>query len=409
VPNDVLLGTITSEGGNRMPAYKYVIVGGGMTADAAVRGIRAVDSDGSIAMISAEPHPPYSRPPLSKSLWKGDPLESIWRSTPTESVTMLLSTTIRRIDPSSHLIIDEGGRSYQYGRLLLATGGAVRKLPGAADGIIYFRTLDDYRRLRELADRDARVVVIGGGFIGSEVAAALRMHGSHVTMIFPEYAIGSRLFSPPLASFINAFYADHGIHLLPATTIGGIDRHNGTYTIDTDTHGTLEAEIVVAGLGVRPEVSLARDAGIEVGDGIRVDEQMKTSAPDVYAAGDVASFFNPLLSKYIRVEHEDNALSMGEAAGRSMAGESVRYEHLPFFYSDLFDLGYEAVGEINAQMTIVEDWTERFRKGVIYYMADSRVRGVLLWNVWGKVDEARRLISRHEPVAPQALQGTLRD
>ncbi len=392
-----------------MPAFTYVIVGGGMTADAAVRGIRAVDREGSIALISAEPHPPYARPPLSKSLWKGEPLESIWRPTPTEAVTVLLSTTIKSVNPASHVILDEGGRSYRYGKLLLATGGTVRKLPGSADGIIYYRTLDDYRRLRELANPDSRVVVIGGGFIGSEVAAALRMHGNQVTMVFPEFAIGSRIFPPSLSSFINAFYADHGIRLLPSTAVTGIERRNGVYRIGTDTHGTLEAEIVVAGLGIRPEVTLARDAGIEVGDGIRVDEGMRTSAPDVYAAGDVASFFNPMLSKYIRVEHEDNAVSMGEAAGRSMAGEQVRYHHLPFFYSDLFELGYEAVGECNPQMTIVEDWIDRFRKGVIYYMADARVRGIILWNVWGKVDEARRLIARTDPVSPQALQGAIRE
>ncbi len=391
-----------------MPAFKYVIIGGGMTADAAVRGIRAVDPDGTIALISAEPHPPYSRPPLSKSLWNGQPLESIWRSTPTDSVTMLLSTTVKRIDPLSHTVFDERDRSYVYGRLLLATGGSVRKLPGAADGIIYFRTLDDYRKLRELALPDSRVIIIGGGFIGSEVAAALRSHRIQVSMVFPEYAIGSRIFTPSLSSFINAFYADHGVHLHPSTSVTNIDRQDGVYRIRTDSHGTLEADVVVAGLGIRPEVELARGAGIEVGDGIRVDDRLQTSAPDIYAAGDVASFYSPTLSRFIRVEHEDNAVTMGEAVGRSMAGAQIRYEHLPFFYSDLFELGYEAVGEINSQMTIVEDWIERFRKGVMYYMADGRVRGVLLWNVWGKIDEARRLIASREPLSPQALQGAIR-
>jgi NADPH-dependent 2,4-dienoyl-CoA reductase/sulfur reductase-like enzyme len=167
------------------------------------------------------------------------------------------------------------------------------------------------------------------------------------------------------------------------------------------------ADGVVAGIGIDPQVTLARAAGLVVEDGIRVDRSLKTSSPDVFAAGDVASFYNPALGKWLRVEHEDNANTMGRMAGRAMAGAQVAYGHLPFFYSDLFDLGYEAVGEVDARLTTFSDWKEPFREGVIYYLRDQRVRGVLLWNVWGKVDAARQLISEPGPFGPEDLRGRI--
>ncbi len=153
----------------------------------------------------------------------------------------------------------------------------------------------------------------------------------------------------------------------------------------------------MAGIGIVPAVELAEGAGLKVDAGIEVDQGLRTSHPDVYAAGDVARFYNPALAKWMRVEHEDNANTMGTAAGKAMAGAPVTYDHLPFFYSDLFELGYEAVGELDSRLQTVEDWQERFKKGIVYYLGDGRVRGVLLWNVWGKIDAARASLS-HVPV-----------
>jgi NADPH-dependent 2,4-dienoyl-CoA reductase/sulfur reductase-like enzyme len=164
---------------------------------------------------------------------------------------------------------------------------------------------------------------------------------------------------------------------------------------------------VVAGIGIEQNVALARAAGLEVGDGVVVDTLLRTSHPDIYAAGDVASFSNPALGTRMRVEHEDNANTMGRHAGRNMAGEQAPYDHLPFFYSDLFDLGYEAVGELDARLEIVADWKEPFREGVQYYLRDGRVRGVLLWNVWEQVDAARRLIAAPGPFRAEDLVGRL--
>jgi NADPH-dependent 2,4-dienoyl-CoA reductase/sulfur reductase-like enzyme len=154
-------------------------------------------------------------------------------------------------------------------------------------------------------------------------------------------------------------------------------------------------------------VELAQAAGLEVGNGIRVDRALRTSRPEIYAAGDVAEFFNPALEKYLRVEHEDNANTMGEMAGRSMAGETVSYDHLPFFYSDLFELGYEAVGEIDSRLETLAEWKEPYREGVVYYLRGGRVRGALLWNVWERVDAARQLIAEAGPFGPDDLKGRL--
>jgi NADPH-dependent 2,4-dienoyl-CoA reductase/sulfur reductase-like enzyme len=165
----------------------------------------------------------------------------------------------------------------------------------------------------------------------------------------------------------------------------------------------------VAGIGIRPNIDLAKAAGLKVNSGIIVNERLQTSEPDIYAAGDVASFFHFGLEKRTRVEHEDNAVQMGKVAGRNMAGAQETYDHIPMFYSDLFDLGYEAVGDMSSKMKIVEDWQEEpFKKGVVYYMDDGRVRGVLLWNVWEKVDDARTLMQEKGPFKEEDLKGRIK-
>ena len=169
----------------------------------------------------------------------------------------------------------------------------------------------------------------------------------------------------------------------------------------------VEVDGIVAGIGIEPNVDLAKAAGLRVENGVVVDEFLRTDRHEIFAAGDVANFYNPALGKRLRVEHEDNANTMGTAAGRNMAGKDQPYHHLPFFYSDLFDLGYEAVGDLDGRMQTVEDWKEPFREGVVYYLRDGRVRGVLLWNVWEQVDNARKLIAEPGPFRPQDLKGRL--
>lgn len=390
-----------------MTHYAYLIVGGGMTADAAARAIRAADPSGAVGLISAEPHPPYARPPLSKGLWKGDPEAGIWRGTETAGVELRLGRQVTAVDTKGKSVTDERGDTVSYGKLLLATGGTPRKLALEMEQIIYFRTYDDYRRLRALANEPLRFAVLGGGFIGTEIAAALRTAGRDVVMFVPEDGLGARVFPADLSHSLVEYYREQGVELRTGEGLAGLTPHAGKVIVKTTTERELAVDVVVAGLGIRPNVDLAEQAGLRVDNGIVVDELLRTSVPDIFAAGDVANFFNPALGTRVRVEHEDNANMMGAAAGRAMVGQGTPYTHLPFFYSDLFALGYEAVGELDSRLDVFSDWQVPFRQGVVYYLKDSRVRGVLLWNVWGQVDAARALILEPGPFRPGNLKGRL--
>jgi NADPH-dependent 2,4-dienoyl-CoA reductase/sulfur reductase-like enzyme len=390
-----------------MPDYSYLIVGGGMTADAAAKAIRAADPKGSIGLVSADPHPPYDRPPLSKALWKGEPEEKIWRKTDETGAVLHLGRRITGIDPRGKRATDADGDTYGYGKLLFATGGTPRRLKLDSEQIIYFRTYDDYRRLHGLAQEQLRFAVLGGGFIGSEIAAALRMAGREVVMLVPEDGIGARVYPADLSRSLNDYYREQGVDLRTGEGLADLSPRGGKVIVRTTSGTELPVDVVVAGLGIAPNVDVAEQAGVHTENGIVVDELLRTDVPGIYAAGDVANFFNPALGTRVRVEHEDNANVMGAAAGKSMAGQGVPYTHLPFFYSDLFERGYEAVGELDARLETFADWKEPFKEGVIYYVKSGRVRGVLLWNVWGKVDDARRLIAEPGPFAPESLRGRL--
>jgi NADPH-dependent 2,4-dienoyl-CoA reductase/sulfur reductase-like enzyme len=390
-----------------MPHYNYLIIGGGMTADAAARAIRKRDPNGSVGLISAESDPPYNRPPLSKKLWKGKPLESIWRKTETLGVNLHLGRRVQSINPQNNSTVDDHGIVRTFDKLLLATGGTPRRFPFGAEQINYFRTFQDYQSLRALAEKKLRFAVIGGGFIGSEIAAALSIVARDVTMLFPEEGIGMNLFPRDLALFLNDFYRNKGVKVLSQQAVLGLKTNGTDLTLQTKSGDDIVVDGVVAGIGTQPNVVLAQMAGLEVENGIVVDQFLRTNHPDIYAAGDVASFYNPTLGKRMRVEHEDNANTMGNYAGRNMAGESVPYDHLPFFYSDLFELGYEAVGEVNSRLEMVADWKKPFEEGVIYYLRNDRVCGVLLWNVWDQVEAARQLIAESGPFRADNLKGRL--
>lgn len=396
-----------------MFTYRYLIIGGGMAGESAIGGIRENDASGSIGLIGMEGARPYDRPPLSKKLWSGKALDSVWRRSATDGVTFHLGRRVTSIDRQEKTVIDDLGQLYRYEKLLLATGGRPRNLSVEAPGIIYFRTLKDYWLLRAAATPGKKVAVIGGGFIGSELAAALVGAECKVTMIFPEKHIGARAFPSDLGEFLNTYYRAKGVDVRPGRMLTAAELHDGRYRLSIardDGLGKaqeLEVDVVVAGIGIIPNTELAENAGLAVDDGIMVDEGLHTSDADIFAAGDVARFLSAALDKRLRVEHEDNANTMGSAAGAAMSGKEISYRHQPFFYSDLFDLGYEAVGELDPLLEIVSDWTQPYRKGVLYYLRDERVVGVLLWNVWDKVPAARELIAEKRMVPSRELVGRI--
>jgi len=384
-----------------------LIIGGGMAAAAAVEGIGEVDGDKEIAMISSDTQKPYDRPPLSKAMWKDDKkIEEVFRPL-SEQVTFQGWRTITKLEPNEHRATDDQGTVYSYDKALLVTGATPRRLPFGGDNIIYFRTLDTYRQLRGLAEKHDNFAVIGGGFIGSEIAAALSMNGKKVTMLFPENGIAARIFPADIVDFLNDYYRQKGVELLAGQEVRDVEGDGTDLTITTVSGRRIGVNAVVAGVGVTPNVELAQAAGLQVENGVVVNEYLQTSHPDIYAAGDMANYPDAVLKMRRRVEHEDAANSMGKAAGRAMAGKGEKYDYSPMFYSDLFELGYEAVGELDSRLETVADWQKKYDTGVIYYLKDKRVRGALLWNVWGKVDEARALIAEGKEFSAKELAGVI--
>lgn len=395
-------------------SFEYVIVGGGLAGGWAVDGIRERDPKGSICLISAENDLPYDRPPLSKQLWKGEQqLDQIFihphEYYAEQKVELRLATRATALDRARHQVTLADGQSVPYRKLLLATGGSPRRLSipgGDLDGLFYYRTAADYRQLRAQVEAGRTAVVIGGGFIGSELAAALTICGAKVTMVFPEPYLVSRVFPAALGQALNAAYRVKGVDVLAGDVPTAIAIQDDGFQVSTRGGRTLSADIVIVGIGIAPNLELAQAAGLKTGNGIVVNSFLQTSDPDIYAAGDIAYFQEAVLGPR-RIEHWDCAVSQGKHAGRNLAGANAEFADLPFFYSDLFEFGYEAVGEVESRLETFADWQEENKTGVIYYLADGRVRGAMMCNVWGKVDDARALIREQKPVRPADLKGRI--
>jgi 3-phenylpropionate/trans-cinnamate dioxygenase ferredoxin reductase subunit len=398
-----------------MSSYDYVIIGAGVAAAKAVEGIRDVDGSGSLLVLGAEPDPPVYRPVLTKDLWLKDGAaleDDILLDGTADGVELRTGVEVTAVDTAAHTVTLADGSEVGYGRLLLATGAEPRTL-GLSTGprVLAYRTAADYRQLRDLLGPDTHAVVVGGGYIGAEMAAALVQNDVKVTMVLPEDLVQQRLFPERLARRITTALADHGVEVVHGMLDGGKSRDDGV-TVQLEDGTSIDADLAVVGVGVVPRTALAEAGGLTVDDGIVVDAAMRTSAEDVYAAGDVASYPDVRLGRR-RVEHVDHAEKSGELAGRAMAGADATYDQTPFFWSDLFDDGYEAIGDLDTRLEVVEDWQgddEPTDRGVVYYLDEGRVRGVLLWNVWDSVDDARALIesTQDEPVAePSSLRGRI--
>jgi NAD(P)H-nitrite reductase large subunit len=395
--------------------YRYVIVGGGLTGGAAVEGIREVDASGLILLIGEENHLPYDRPDLTKKLWFGKKtLEQVFphdrQHFLDRDVELALGDRVVALDAANKEVVDARGETYHYERLLLATGGIPRSLPipgSDLQGIYYYRYLDDYVRIRSEATAGKSALVIGGGFIGSEITAALNMNGVAVSMLFPTAYLCDRVFPAYLGQAVMERFREKGVSILTGDAPTAFEKRDGRFLTTTREGRTLESDILIVGVGIMPATQLAEDAGAAIENGIVVNEYLETSIPGIYAAGDNAFFSYQALGRRTRIEHWDNAVTQGKWAGRNMAGAGEPYTHMPYFFSDLFEFGYEAVGDVDSRLQTYADWQKENDTGVIYFLEDSKVRGIMMINVWDKVDAAREIIRRGESVSAESLRGVL--
>ncbi|WP_251977087.1 NAD(P)/FAD-dependent oxidoreductase [Salinicola avicenniae] len=399
-----------------MQRYDYLIVGAGMVAANAIDGIREQDTDGSIGILGAEPHGPVTRPALSKKLWTDPDFteDKIWMQPEHDAHTTLhTNTRVTAIDRNARTVTVESGEAIGYGKLLLATGGAPVRLDALPESeqVRYFRDYADYRRLRELASEPRHVAVIGGSYIGTELAAALIQNGCRVTLVYPEAVLGGGMLPPSLADRLHQTYLDRGVELLGGRKVEGGEEADGKVTLALDDGSRLEVDAVVFGLGVTACSELAEQAGLEVDGGIVVDDRLATADDAIFAAGDVAIYPDRILGRW-QAEHVDNANFMGATVGRIMAGSDERYTHTPYFYSNVFDIAWKAIGTLDSSLDIVED--VRDGKGVYYYRGresdetGGRVKGILLLGLDAdRLDLARDVLAVPEPLPAESLIGRI--
>ena len=379
--------------------YQYLILGGGLAGAHAIEGIRQQDPQGTIGLLSAEDRLPYMRPDLSKHLlWGKKTLDQIpvfpedyYQK---QKATFHLTTKAARIDAEGSFVLDEDGNRYAYSKLLIATGGRPREIPGAGKAVHYYRTVEDYLELTQALSKTEDFLIVGGGFIGAELAAGIVHHGKKVSILMRGDKLLSNIFPADLSAFVTDFYRQKGVTLITRDEPAGFDQKGDRVTVKTASGKSYEAGWVIAGIGLELESQLTQSAGLKTGNGIIVDEFLQTSKPGIFAAGDLANFPSRILGEGQRVEHRDNSEAQGKCAGANMAGARKPYDYLPFFYSDLFELGFEAVGKLDSRMETHAAWDEPLRKGVVSYQEGGRLKGMLLWNKWDRVEWARGMISR---------------
>ncbi|MEU0567609.1 FAD-dependent oxidoreductase [Nonomuraea sp. NPDC005983] len=379
----------------------HVIVGAGLAGAKAAQTLREEGFDGEIVLIGAESERPYERPPLSKEYLQGrSEREKIfvhpsgWYAE--HGVRLRLGLRATGVDLDQHVVRLDDGSSQPYNKLLIATGATPRRLPGPAH---YLRTVGDSEAIRERFAAGGRVIVVGAGWIGLESAAAARQAGCEVTILEPEPTPLHRALGPELGDVFAALHRRHGVGLRLGTGVADITETG----VRLSTGERLDADVVVAGVGAVPETGLAREAGLEVGEGILTDASLRTSHPDVFAAGDVAEAFHPLYGRRIRVEHWANALNGGPVAARAMLGQDAVYDKIPYFYTDQYELGMEFSGDITGYDEVVYRGSVEDLDFIAYWLRDRRVIAGMNVNRWDVVREIQDLIRSGAAIDPKEL------
>jgi NADPH-dependent 2,4-dienoyl-CoA reductase/sulfur reductase-like enzyme len=397
-----------------MPAQEpFVIVGGGLAGAKAAETLRTEGFEGPVVLVAAEPETPYERPPLSKQYLLGTaPRDSAlvhekdWYAE--HGVDLRTGVRATRLDAAAHRLELETGEELGYAKLLLATGSSARRLPvpGAdLEGVRYLRTLADADRLlADFTGGGRRIVIVGAGWIGLEVAAAARHHGNDVTIVEPQPTPLHAVLGSAMGAVFAALHRENGVDLFTDTVVRAIRGAGGRVeSVATDQHAGLAADVVVVGIGAVPNVGLAAAAGLDVDNGVVTDHALRASAPDVFAAGDVAASFHPLFGRHVRVEHWANALNGGPAAARSMLGQDITYDRVPYFFTDQYDLGMEYSGLGGPGDTVVTRGTPEDGAFIAFWMQDGRVTAGMNVNVWDVTDPIQELIRTRRRVQADRL------
>jgi NADPH-dependent 2,4-dienoyl-CoA reductase/sulfur reductase-like enzyme len=369
-----------------MAAHDLVIVGGGLTSARAVRSYREAGGKGSVTLLSRDDHVPYHRPPLSKRYLRGEAeLESTYVEQPPfyeeHGVELRLETNVARVHPDAHELELEGGERHGYRQLLLATGGWPRQLSVSGvdlQGVTTFRTLDDSMRLRAAAtDSVRRALVVGGSFIGSEIAASLRVLGVEVTLVHRGTGIFDALRAPELTAELNDLFRHEGVELVLGDEIAEF-RGDGQLSGSVTREGReVQADLAVVGIGVAPVLDLLEGSGIETDDGVLVDERYRTSAPDVFAAGDIARFPDPIFARRRRIEHWSNANYQGTEVGKVLAGADGGYDVVSSFFTEVFGFSLKVFGDTTEFDELRLEGSVKERKAVGRYLAGGRLVAAL--------------------------------
>lgn len=396
-----------------MGIESLVVVGGGLAATRAVEAIRAGGFADAVTLVSSESSLPYDRPPLSKAVLAGTAAPDSAILHPREwyaerRVELRLGVAATRVDPSSHVLTLADHTELGWDRLLLATGSSPRRLdvPGAdLANVLHLRTLADATTLRDRLAVGGHVVIVGAGWIGLEAAAAARAHGCDVTVIEPQPTPLHGVLGAAVGQYFTDLHTAHGVAFRLGDGVVRLVGDSAVTGVVTTSGEPLPAETVLVGVGITPNTRLAADAGIEVDDGIVYDQALRTSAPDVFAAGDVANWFNPTLQRRLRVDHWGNAQDGGCAAGRSMLGEEVTHDALPHFFSDQYDIGLEYAGHVprGSAPEVVVRGDPASHAFLAFWLSEGRVLAGMHVNTWGSIDKVKALVASRSVVDARHL------
>ena len=388
-----------------------VIVGASLAGVKAAETLRTKGFDGRVILIGEESHHPYQRPPLSKGYLSGQAdLDDVYLHSSSwyddQRVEVRTSTTVIAIDPGAHQVVLADGERVDYHRLLLSTGSRPRPLdvPGAGlDGVHYLRTLADAERLKDAATHATSVVVVGAGWIGAEVTASLRQLGLPVTLLDAASVPLERVLGPEVGAIYHGLHSDHGVTMLMGSGLASLHGAGHVQEVRTTSGSVIPADLVVVGIGATPRTELASAAGLNVDNGIVVDEYLRTSAPDVFAAGDVANAWHPLYDKHLRVEHWANAQNQGIAAAPNMLGTPTPYQRIPYFFSDQYDLGMEYSGHAQPTDQVVFRGDPASREFIAFWLRGGVVVAGMNANVWDVTTPIQQLIRDRAHVEPVGL------